>query len=70
MNIDLIDDLKQFITNLSEDFTDEYLVTPELKQRFIDQVYDYTSNACETDQEMYCFVDGLLMNLYENNNNR
>jgi hypothetical protein len=60
MNIELIDDLKQYITNLSGDF-DEYLTTPELKQKFIDQVFNYASNCCETDQEMFCFIDGLLM---------
>jgi hypothetical protein len=63
MDITLIDDLKLFITDLSEDFTEEYLTTPELKQSFIDQVYDYASGCCETDQEMYCYIDGLLMNL-------
>ena len=64
MDITLIDDLKQFIINLSEEFIDDYLITPELQQRFIDQVYHYANGCCETDQELYCFVDGLLMNLY------
>jgi len=51
------------ITELSEDFTDDYLTTPELKQRFIDQVFDYGNGCCNTEQELYCFIDGLLMNL-------
>jgi hypothetical protein len=51
------------ITELSNDFTDDYLTTPELQQRFINQVFDYASGCCETEQEVYCFVDGLLMNL-------
>jgi len=55
---------KEQITSLSEDFTDDYLVTPELKQRFIDQVFDYANGCCETDRELFCFIDGLLMNLY------
>ena len=50
------------ITELSEDFTDDYLTTPELKQRFIDQVFDYGNGCCETEQELYCFIDGLLIN--------
>lgn len=53
---------KEIITQLSEDFTDDYLTTPELKQRFIDTVFDYVSGCCETDQELFCFIDGLLMN--------
>ena len=56
---------REFITELSEDFTDEYLVTPELQQRFIEQVLDYVvGECCTTEQELYCFVDGLLMNIY------
>lgn len=55
---------KQFITELSEDFVDDYLTTPELQQRFIEQVFDYADGCCETEQELLCFVDGLLMNLY------
>lgn len=65
MTITLIDNLRQFITNLSEDFVDDYLTTSELKQKFIDKVVDYAESCCETDQELYCFIDGLLMNLYE-----
>lgn len=53
---------KEIITQLSDDFTDDYLTTPELKQRFIDTVFDYANACCETDQELYCFIDGLLMN--------
>jgi hypothetical protein len=56
---------REFITELSEDFTDDYLVTPELQQRFIEQVLDYVEGeCCTTEQELYCFVDGLLMNIY------
>lgn len=54
-------ELRKFITELSEDFVDDYLTTPELQQRFIDQVVDYAEGSCETEQEIYCFVDGLLM---------
>ena len=52
------------ITELSEDFTDDYLTTPELKQRFIDQVFDYGNGCCNTEQELYCFIDGLLINFF------
>jgi len=51
------------ITDLSNDF-DEILTTPELKQRFIEQVFNYSEGCCETEQELYCFIDGLLMNLH------
>jgi hypothetical protein len=51
------------ITDLSDDF--DILTTPELKQRFIEHVYSYAlDGCCETEQELYCFIDGLLMNLY------
>jgi hypothetical protein len=59
-----INDLTQYVTELSNDFTDDYLITPELQQRFIDQVIDYGSGCCETEQELLCYVDGLLVNLY------
>jgi hypothetical protein len=52
------------ITDLSNDFTDVYLTTPELQQRFIKQVFDYSEACCETEGEVLCFIDGLLMNLY------
>jgi hypothetical protein len=52
------------ITELSEDFIDDCLTTPELQQRFINQVFDYANDCCETDQELYCYIDGLLMNIY------
>jgi hypothetical protein len=55
---------KQFITELSNDFIDDYLTTPELQQKFINQVFDYAEGCCETEQELLCFVDGLLINLY------
>jgi hypothetical protein len=51
------------ITDLSNDFED-ILTTPELKKRFIDQVFSYSEGCCETEQELYCFIDGLLMNLH------
>ena len=44
---------KQSIIELSEDFVDDYLTTPELQQRFVDQVFDYANNCCETDQELF-----------------
>lgn len=53
---------KQSIIELSEDFVDDYLTTPELQQRFVDQVFDYANNCCETDQELFCYIDGLLTN--------
>ena len=57
---------REFITKLSEDFTDDYLATSELQQRFIEQVLNYVdSGCCTTEQELYCFVDGLLMNIYK-----
>ena len=59
-----INDLKTYVIELSNDFTDDYLTTPELQQRFIDQVIDYGSGCCETEQELLCYVDGLLVNLY------
>jgi len=59
------DELIKFVTDLSEDFVDDYLTTPELQQRFIDQVVDYAWGCCETHPEILCFVDGLLMNLYK-----
>ncbi len=52
------------ITALSEDFVDDYLTTPELQQRFINQVFDYAEGCCETEQELLCFIDGLLINFY------
>ena len=59
-----ITNLTEYVTELSNDFTDDYLITPELQQRFIDQVVDYGEGCCETEQELLCYVDGLLMNLY------
>ena len=56
-----INELRNYVTELSEDFVDDYLTTPELQQRFIDQVMDYAEGCCETGQEICCFVDGLLM---------
>jgi len=53
---------KQSIIELSNDFVDDYLTTPELQQRFVDQVFDYANGCCETDQELFCYVDGLLTN--------
>lgn len=50
------------ITELADDF--DALTTPELKKRFIEQVLSYSEGCCETEQELYCFIDGLLMNLY------
>jgi hypothetical protein len=54
---------KQDIANLSEEFYQDHLTTPELQQKFIDQVFDYAKDCVETDQELYCFIDGLLMDL-------
>jgi hypothetical protein len=54
----------EVITALANDDFAHILTTPELKQRFIDQVYNYADGCCETEQELYCFIDGLLMNLY------
>jgi hypothetical protein len=58
-----INDLKEYVIELSNEFTDNYLTTPELQQRFINQVVDYGSGCCETEQELLCYVDGLLMTL-------
>lgn len=55
--------LKQYVIDLAEEFTDDYLTTPKLKKQFIEQVVDYGEGCCETYQELLCFVDGLLMNL-------
>ena len=57
--------IKIYATELVEDFKDSYLTTPELQQRFIDQVVNYGDGCCETEQELNCFIDGLLMNLYK-----
>ena len=54
---------KENITTLAEEFVDDYLTTDELKNWFIDQVFDYADGCCETEQEVLCFVDGLLMGL-------
>jgi hypothetical protein len=54
----------EVITALANDDFAHILTTPELKQRFIEQVYNYADGCCETEQELYCFIDGLLMNLY------
>jgi hypothetical protein len=53
-----------FITEVSNDFTDDYLTTSELQQKFINQVVDYANGCCETESEIHCFIDGLLINLY------
>ena len=58
-----IKNLKKYVTELSNDFTEDYLITPELKKRFIKQVINYADDCCETEQELLCFVDGLLMSL-------
>lgn len=56
---------RDFVSNLSEEFVEDYLTTPELQQRFINQVLDYAEGGCiGTEQELCCFIDGLLMNLY------
>lgn len=52
------------ITALANDDFAHILTTPELKQRFIEQVFNYADGCCETIHELYCFIDGLLMNLY------
>jgi len=52
------------IEEMSEDFTEDYLVTAELRDKFIKDVFDYVSNCCETEQEMYCFVDGYLWDFF------
>jgi len=52
------------ITELAEDFIETHLTTPELKQRFIDQMFGYVNDCCETERELCCFIDGLLMNIY------
>jgi hypothetical protein len=57
--------VKMYVTELSEDFKDDYLTTPELQQRFIDQVVEYYEGCVETESELHCFIDGLLMNLYK-----
>lgn len=57
------DDLINFVTELSDDFTDEYLTSLELKHQFIVQVVDYAKDCCETEQELLCFIDGYLYNL-------
>jgi hypothetical protein len=54
----------EHIIEWAEDFTETHLTTPELKQRFIDQVFDYANGCCETERELCCFIDGLLMNIY------
>jgi len=54
----------EVITALANDDFAHILTTPELKQRFIDQVFNYAGGCCETEQEIYCFIDGLLMNLH------
>jgi len=54
----------EVITALANNDFAHILITPELKQRFIDQVFNYADGCCETEQEIYCFIDGLLINLY------
>jgi hypothetical protein len=54
----------EMITDLSNDYVEDYLTTPELQQKFINQVFEYADGCCETDNELFCFIDGLLMNLY------
>jgi hypothetical protein len=54
----------EHITEWAEDFTETHLTTPELKQRFINQVFDYANGCCENERELCCFIDGLLMNIY------
>lgn len=61
----IFNNLREYATNISEEFVDDYLTIPELQQRFIDQVVDYAEGCCETEQEILCFVDGFLINLYE-----
>ena len=58
-----IKNLKKYVLELSNDYTEDYLITPELKKQFIKQVMNYADGCCETDQELLCFVDGLLMSL-------
>jgi nucleoid-associated protein YejK len=52
---------KEWITKLSEDFVEEFGMTKEKQQKFIEQVFSYANDCCETEQEIYCFIDGLLM---------
>jgi len=56
-------DLRNYVTELSEDFMADYLITPAKQEWFINQVLDYASDCCETEQEINCFVDGLLMTI-------
>ena len=55
-----IKNLKKYVTELSNDFTEDYLTTAKLKKQFINQVVDYGDGCCETEQELLCYVDGLL----------
>jgi hypothetical protein len=58
-----IKNLKKYVTKLSNDYTEDYLITPQLKKQFINQVVNYGEGCCETEQELLCFIDGLLMSL-------
>lgn len=64
MTQEQIKNLTQYVTELSNEFIDDYLITPELQQQFINQVVNYAEGCCKTEQELLCFVDGLLINLY------
>ena len=55
-----IKNLKKYVTELSNDYTEDYLTTAKLKKQFISQVVDYGDGCCETEQELLCYVDGLL----------
>jgi hypothetical protein len=54
-------DLRNYVTELSEDFMADYLITPAKQEWFINQVVSYAEDCCKTEQEISCFVDGLLM---------
>ena len=53
---------KEWIEEILDEVT--CLSSIELKQKFINQIFDYINNCCETEQEALCFIDGLLINLY------
>jgi hypothetical protein len=67
MKLSEIPNLREYTTNTAEDFVGTHLITGEQVGKFIEQVLDYAENCCETEQELLCFIDGLLMNFYEEN---
>jgi hypothetical protein len=53
--------LMNFINQLVDEFYDDYILSDERKEIFINQVYNTSLGTCETLTEVSHLVDGILI---------